>query len=208
MAFGHLDIAYDDRVLTPRPWTTSQSRWAAAILRERQEPARVLELCAGAAHIGLLALALAGAPAVPHRLVTVDVNPVACEHARRNAEHSGLGELVEVREGAIDDVLEPGEEFDLVIADPPWVAKAETSRFPEDPLIAIDGGPDGMDVAWMCLRAGRDHLAAGGALVLQLGSTQQVDHVQDRLPSIAPELSLAETRAFGTRGALARLDRV
>lgn len=208
MAFGHLDIAYDDRVLKPRPWTTSQSRWAATILRERQEPARVLELCAGAAHIGLLALALGGAPARPHRLVTVDVNPVACEHARSNAAGSGLAELVEVREGGIDDVLEPGERFDLVIADPPWVAEAEVSRFPEDPLIAIDGGPDGMDIAWMCLRAGHAHLAPGGAMVLQLGPDGQVDRVRDRLPSVAPGLVLTEARSFGSRGVLVRLDRV
>jgi release factor glutamine methyltransferase len=208
MAFGHLDIAYDDRVLKPRPWTTSQSRWAASILRDRPEPSSVLELCAGAAHIGLLALALADAPARPHHLVTVDLNPVACRHARRNAEEAGLAEVVEVREGAIDAVLAPDDRFDLVIADPPWVARAETGRFPEDPLIAIDGGADGMDIAWTCLRAAQDHLAPGGAMVLQLGPDGQAGRVRDRLTSVAPDLTLTETRSFGSRGVLVRLDRV
>ena len=205
MPFGHLDIGYDARVLEPRPWTSSQSRWAAELLRDVDPPARVLELCAGAGHIGLLALSLAGSPSTPHRLVTVDTNPVACYHARRNAAAAGLGPLVDVREARIDAALAPDERFDLVIADPPWVSRAETGRFPDDPLVAIDGGPDGLDVAWECLRAGEAHLVPGGSILLQLGSAEQDQQVRKRVPSVAPRLAVGESRAFGTHGVLVRL---
>ena len=49
------------------------------LLRTMPGPASVLELCAGAGHIGLLALGMAGRSPDQHRLVAVDVNPAACE---------------------------------------------------------------------------------------------------------------------------------
>ena len=142
---GGLRIAYDERVLEPRPWTVLQSGWAADLL-PALPPGPVLELCAGVGHIGLLAVAGSA-----RDLVLVDLNPVACELARANAEAAGHAGAVQVREGRFEDVLEAGERFPLVIADPPWVPSEQTSRFPEDPLVAIDGGADGLDVARACL---------------------------------------------------------
>lgn len=203
MVFGHLPIVFDERVLRPRPWTVAQARWAAELRHEMPGQPRILELCAGAGHIGVLALAMAAA--LPTRLVTVDVNPVACEYTRRNADAAGLGGRVEVREGRIDDVLLTHEQFDLVIADPPWVERAETGRYPDDPLIAIDGGDDGLDVVRACLRASERHLAPGGSMVLQLGSPHQALRVHDHLRSAASILSAREVREFGSHGVLLRL---
>ena len=205
MVFGHLPIVFDDRVLRPRPWTVAQSRWASELLHTGLGPARVLELCAGAGHIGLLALAMADAHSDQHRLVAVDVNPTACVYARRNAAAAGMGHRVDVRERRIDDALAPDEHFDLVIADPPWVAHAETDRFPDDPLTAIDGGIDGLDVVWSCLRACERHIAPGGSVVLQLGSDDQVLRVRDHLRSTKSDLAVQTTRFFGAHGVLVRL---
>ena len=205
MVFGHLTIAFDERVLRPRPWTVAQSRWASELLPTGLGPARVLELCAGAGHIGLLALAMADAHSDQHRLVAVDVNPTACVYARRNAAAAGMGHRVDVREGRIDDALAPNERFDLVIADPPWVAHAETDRFPDDPLTAIDGGSDGLDVVWSCLQACERHLEPGGSVVLQLGTEGQAHNVRDYLSSTAATMLMLETRSFGARGVLVRL---
>ena len=203
MVFGHLPIAFDERVLRPRPWTVAQSRWAAELLATVRGPSTVLELCAGAGHIGLLALAMADA--LPVRLVTVDVNPAACEHARRNAEAAGLSERVEVREGRINAVLASHEQFELVIADPPWVTRSETDRYPDDPLVAIDGGADGLDVVRACLRASESHLVPGGSVVLQLGSSGQALRVHDHLTATGSTLSSKEVRSFGAQGVLMRL---
>jgi release factor glutamine methyltransferase len=203
IVFGHLPIVFDERVLRPRPWTVAQSRWAAELLRTTTGATRVLELCAGAGHIGLLALAMADT--LPVRLITVDVNPAACEHTRRNAAAAGLGERVDVREGLIDAVLDPAERFDLVIADPPWVARSETERYPDDPLVAIDGGADGLDVVRACVEASERHLVPGGSMVLQLGSSNQALQVRDHLRRAESALSAQEVRSFGTHGVLMRL---
>lgn len=203
MVFGHLSIAYDDRVLRPRPWTAAQSRWAAELLRSVQGPATVLELCAGAGHIGLLTLAMADRLAV--RLVTVDVNPAGCEYTRRNAEASGLADRLDVRLGRVDAVLAPEERFDLVIADPPWVLQSETGQYPDDPLIAIDGGTDGLDVVRDCLRVSELHLVPGGSVVLQLGSVDQVRQIQEHLRITESALSVLDVRSFGRQGVLVHL---
>jgi release factor glutamine methyltransferase len=198
LRFHSLDIAYDERVLEPRPWTAKQSRWGAELLPGLPQ-GRVLELCSGAGHIGLLTAALSGRP-----LVAVDVDPVACAFTRHNAERAGLD--VDVREGPMDRVLGAEESFALVTADPPWVRRAETGRFPEDPLLAIDGGDDGLDLARLCLSVADAHLMRGGSVLLQLGTEEQVGEV-DAWAAEHVRLRVTETRTHGTRGVVARLDR-
>jgi release factor glutamine methyltransferase len=170
--FGPLTIEYDDRVLRPRPWVQLQSRWAAELLDDGAVPGPVLELCSGAGHIGLLVAELTG-----RRLVAVDLNPAACHFTRTNARRAGLEDLVEVREGRLEDAVGSDEQFVLVVADPPWVTSAEVGRFPEDPLLAIDGGVDGLAVARACLEAVAGHVAPGGSVLLQLGDDAQADAV-------------------------------
>ncbi|NPC98329.1 RsmD family RNA methyltransferase [Nocardioides sp. zg-DK7169] len=197
MEFGELRIRYDARVLRPRAWTTAQSAWGAELLRGGPE-GPVLELCTGAGQIGLLTIARER-----RRLVAVDLNPVACEHARYNAEQAGLADLVEVREGAVDAVLDTEERFALVQADPPWVRRTETGRFPEDPLLAIDGGDDGLTLARTCVASAGEHLLDGGSLLLQLGSREQATTLDAEL-SPSAGLALVEVREF-ERGVVAHL---
>lgn len=197
MGFGPLRIAFDGRVLRPRSWTTAQSEWAAELLREAPAGA-VLELCAGAGQIGLLSVL-----GSDRRLVCVDLNPAACHWARHNAEAAGMADRVEVREGPMDEVLRDSERFAVVVADPPWVPRYDVSTYPEDPVLAIDGGVDGMDLAWMCVDLARTHLAATGTMLLQLGTVQQVDALRDGLRG--DDLEITEVR-WCDRGVLVRLD--
>jgi methylase of polypeptide subunit release factors len=197
--FGPLSIEYDERVIRPRPWTARQSHWAAALLAVAP-PGPVLELCAGAGHIGLLAVV-----GSQRRLVSVDVDPVACHYARRNAAAAGLTDRVEVREGDLREAVGADERFALVIADPPYLPSAETARYPEDPLGAIDGGADGMELVWPCVDVIAAHLLPGGSGVLQLRSAEQVTKVADHL-AVQGDLALLEYRTQG-RGVLARLGR-
>jgi methylase of polypeptide subunit release factors len=197
--FDGLTIGFDERVLRPRPWTAEQSRWAASLLSEL--PAGpVLELCAGAGQIGLAAVAR-----TDRRLLCVEADPVAAGHAVDNARSTGLSQRVEVRQERMASALRPGEVFSLVIADPPWVRRDDTSRFPEDPLTAIDGGADGLDVARQCLVVIGRHLAPGGAALLQLGSTQQVAALDREVQ--AARLAVSEIRTYDG-GTVARLQRV
>jgi methylase of polypeptide subunit release factors len=195
--FDGLRIEYDDRVLAPRPWTAAQSRWAAELIR-MAPPGPVLELCAGAGQIGLLAVTLA-----PRMLVCVDADPVACTYLRRNAALAGR--RVDVREGRMDTVLEADEEFAVIIADPPWVPTDDVTRFPEDPVTAIDGGADGLALATQCLEVIDRHLVVAGSALLQVGP-EQAEPLAD-LVATYDELAVIAVREF-ERGTLVQIDRV
>lgn len=200
ISFGHLSIAYDERVLRPRPWTARQSRWAAELLLTAPAGS-VLELCAGAGQIGLLAVA-----ASQRRLVAVDVDPVACEFARMNARTAGMEGRVEVRQGDLrEDALRPDERFALILADPPYLPSSQTDRYPEDPLLAIDGGADGLDLVWPCVDVVAHHLLPGARALLQLRSVAQVHQVRDRVDADG-DLQVLEYRSHG-RGVLTLLGR-
>jgi methylase of polypeptide subunit release factors len=201
MRFGALDISYDHRVLTPRPWTAAQSLWAADLLGTAG-PGPVLELCTGAGHIGLLAVAGSG-----RRLVAVDADAVACDYARRNAAAAGLTDQVEVRHATLDEALAEDEQFPLIVADPPWVPSADTGRHPEDPLFAIDGGPDGLALARQCAEVADKHLAPGGVALLQLGNLEQVEALTDWLRDAPPDLTVEEVRRPHPTGVVVLLRR-
>ena len=198
--FGGLDIAFDDRVLRPREWTLAQSQWAAALLGSAP-PGPVLELFAGAGHIGLAAVV-----GTERELVMVDLNPAAVELARRNVEAAGMASRATVREGRIDEVLRPDERFAVVVADPPWVPSAGIEEFPDDPAIAIDGGDDGLDLARTCCDVVARHLAPGGRAILQIGTAGQADAIERHLLDTGVPLARGETRVF-ERGVLVELVR-
>lgn len=167
--YAGLAITWDRRVLRPRPWTAEQGRWAADLLRVAP-PGPILELCCGAGQIGLLAAHLSG-----RDLVQVDRDPVAAAYARRNASVAGVHG--DVREGALDTAVRDGEDFPMVIADPPWLPGDSLARYPDDPPKAVDGGVDGSDIVLECLTVGTAHLAPEGHLVLQVGLSQQVERI-------------------------------
>lgn len=197
MRFGPIDVTFDGTVLRPRPWTLAQSEWAASLVAGGP----MLEVGCGAGHIGLAAAVLSRC-----RLVQVDREPAACRWAAANAAANGCGPLVEQRCGTVEGVLATGEMFELVIADPPYVPSSDVHLYPQDPLGAIDGGPDGLGSVRAFLAGVTDHLGPGGSVVLQVRGREQVEHLEGWLahPS-SPHLVVAESRAYGDLRALARL---
>jgi methylase of polypeptide subunit release factors len=197
MTFGSLEIVFDDDVLEPRPWTLEQSRWATDLLADLPE-GPVLELCAGVGQIGLVVGRATG-----RLIVQVDAHPGACALARRNAGAAGV--TVDVREGDMEDAVERGERFWLVLADPPYIAADRVAHHPGDPVRAIDGGVDGLDLARACLRVAADHLEPGGLLLLQLGGDGQVTDVVGEGAALG--FSEVERRSYGPDRSLVLLRR-
>ena len=105
----------------------------------------------------------------------------------------------------MDAVLAPDERFAVVIADPPWVPRADTGRYPEDPVLAIDGGDDGLDLARRCWALADRHLLEGGSAVLQLGTVGPGAQARGRDRRSRTRLRVRETRSF-ERGVLVALD--
>jgi release factor glutamine methyltransferase len=135
--FRHIELAVDRRVLIPRPETELLVELALEL-----RPRRVLDVGTGS---GAVALAIAGE--LPGCKVTAtDTSPAALEVARANAERLGLADRVELVAGT----LPPSTEFDLVVANLPYVSEAEWGALePEvtewEPGEALLAGTDGLD---------------------------------------------------------------
>lgn len=173
-SFAGLEIAYDDRVLEPRPWTELQSWWAAELAVRRDGP--ILELYAGVGHIGLAAARIAGRP-----LVQVDVSPVACAFALANARRAGLEHRVRVRCAPVEALATEGSRWAVVTADPPYLPSADVRTHPHDPPLAVDGGPDGLGPARRCLSSIGAACAPGTPVLLQLRGERQAHQLTDQL---------------------------
>lgn len=193
--FGPVEVQFDETVLRPRLWTLAQSEWAAE-LAGQAPPGPILELCAGAGHIGLVAAVGTDRP-----LVQVDKNPRACAFARANADAAGIGGRVDVRCASLRDALAPDERFGVVIADPPYIPTDEVASFPDDPVLAIDGGTDGLGLVAECLTVASAHLLPGGDVVLQVRGERQAG----ALASLCPDLAVIEVRSCGPDRTLVRL---
>lgn len=198
--FGPVTLTFDESCLTPRQWTLEQSTWLAAVADVPTGP--ILELCAGVGQIGLVAALLTG-----RHLVQVDSNPAACRWARVNADQAGLGDRVEIRQGDLDQAVGAGEQFAIIVADPPYIPTLEVVGF-DDPVAAIDGGADGLDTARRCLELAGRHLVPGGLLSLQLRGLAQASSLRDAyLGSSPPVLEPDAVRDWGTDRAVAHFRR-
>lgn len=109
--------------------------------------------------------------------VAVDLSAEALEMARLNANRHGVGSRLTTLKGSWFDPLEPGDRFDLITSNPPYIESADVAMLmPEvrehDPRLALDGGPDGL-VAYRAIAAEAGlFLAPEGVLLLEIGSAQ------------------------------------
>jgi release factor glutamine methyltransferase len=170
--FFLLTLEVTPAVLIPRPETELLVTEALNHLRPRTAP-RVLDVGTGS---GCIAIAIARN--IPSAQVTAsDVSSEALEVAQRNAARHDLNGRVRFIQG---DLLAPlaGEQFDLIVSNPPYVSHPEFEKLaPQvrdfEPRLALDGGPDGFEVFNRLIPSARPHLAAGAALLLEIGPAQE-----------------------------------
>ena len=170
--FMGLKLRVNERVLIPRPETEGL---VELVLREfkpgeeRGRGLRVLDLGTGS---GAIAIALA--QALPQsRVLAIDISTEALELAQENAQRNGIGN-VEFRHS--DWFSKVTEEFDIIVANPPYVAREEAEALPREvraePREAWDGGPGGLEHLKRIIADAPKHLVAGGRLYLEIGAGQ------------------------------------
>jgi release factor glutamine methyltransferase len=195
--FRDIELAVDRRVLIPRP----ETELLVELALERA-PATLLDVGTGSG-----AIALAVAAELPGCAVTAtDTSAAALEVAGANAERLGLGDRVRFLAGT----LPPEGDFDLILANLPYVAEADRhSLQPEvsgwEPPEALFAGADGLDAYRALLGDGgrgfsRMATATPTALGLEVGEGQA--------GAVSELLSDAGFAAIETRRDLAGIERV
>lgn len=171
--YGHLFLVNDD-VLTPRPDTETLVEAALevgdALAGSRPDKRiRVLDLCTGS---GAVAISLAGERPL-WSVSGADISLAALDVARYNARKALEREITLLQSdlfSAIDG------KFHLITANPPYVptdqARSLKLKGWKDPLIALDGGDDGMDLIRRIVAEAPAFLEEGGALVMEMDPAQ------------------------------------
>ena len=168
-------------VLIPRSETELIVTQAAAHLRTLGRATTMWDACTGS---GCIAIALARQINNVTVLAT-DVSPAAIAMAEQNAVDHGLGDRVRCM---VADLLarppaaDLPERFDVITVNPPYVATGDEigPAVRHEPQIALYAGDDGLDAIRRIVAEAPDVLAAGGALIMELGHTQ-ADAVRDLL---------------------------
>ena len=170
--FYGIALRVDARALIPRPDTERLVEVALERTRARSMRGAALDLCTGS---GCVAIALCRAR--PTWSVTAsDISADALRVARNNALRTGAVRNLELVEGPLFAPV-AGRRFDLVTANPPYIPSPEIPQLPVDvrefePLLALDGGPDGLDLVRSIAARAASHLSPGGLLALEIGADQ------------------------------------
>ena len=169
--FWSLRFSVNSDVLTPRPETEVLVEAALDAMPELDRAYRVLDIGTGS---GAIALAIAS-ERPQARLTASDVSILALKVASTNADQLQLKDRVRFVEGSLFAAV-PGETFDLVIANPPYVARSERAALaPElshEPEIALFGGEDGYAVIRPLVAQVGAALNEGGLFLVELDPRQ------------------------------------
>jgi release factor glutamine methyltransferase len=207
--FHGIALSVDARALIPRPESEALVDLAIAEVMRRlgggastsaagsadgpaaeARPLRVADVGTGS---GALAIAIAAGlrsrrvPADAVSILATDISPAALELARENAVGHGLGDWLRFAEA---DLL-PGDEtrFAVIVANLPYIPSGDLSTLPaavrHEPMLALDGGPDGLRLIDRLLGRLPAALAPGGTAALEIGADQGVtaaERIAERLP--------------------------
>lgn len=172
--FHGLRLALSSGTLEPRPDTEALVELALPFVRaaaDRHGTCLILDLGTGT---GAVALALLAQE--PRATATAtDISADALATARANADMSGMASRFRAVEsdwfGAVDG------RFDVIVSNPPYIATNEIVSLARevrdhDPLVALDGGADGLDAYRAIAVGSAGHLAEDGVVAVEIGIGQ------------------------------------
>ena len=176
--FWSIDFKVDPRVLIPRPETELLVEQALLILSEIPlgRTPYVLEIGTGS---GAVAISLAKEVGDLF-LVATDISRDALLLAKENAKAGGVLHRVAFVKS---DLFEPfpalggREPFDLILSNPPYITFSQIDELPKEvrdyePIVALNGGEDGLDFYRKIIAQTPHYLRRGGWLLLEVGQGQ------------------------------------
>jgi len=168
------------QALDPRPDTETLIKAALALVERRGWREKALTLLDLGTGTGCILITLLAEMPQAHGIGT-DLSPGALALAAANAERLGVGARASfVSADWLDGI---GGTYDLILSNPPYVTSGEIAGLARevagyDPLLALDGGVDGLDAYRRIAARAPKVLAEGGSLLVEIGAGQAAD-VQD-----------------------------
>ncbi len=169
--FFGLELQTTPQALIPRPETEILVQTAVVVLGKESD-AKIGDVGTGS---GAIALAILHAcPSVT--CVATDISQEALTLARSNAEKIGLSVRIDFRLGNLFETMLPGETWDMIVSNPPYIPSDQIPKLqPEvrhDPIQALDGGIDGLEIVRKLISDSTNFLKKNGWLIFEIGHDQ------------------------------------
>jgi ribosomal protein L3 glutamine methyltransferase len=167
----------DERVIIPRSYIGELlMNGLASPAGESLAPENVhsiLDLCTGSGCLAILASNI-----YPDATIdATDLSKDALAVARINVKDHDLEDQITLHQGNLFAPLH-GQTYDLILANPPYVAEAEVRAFPpeyrKEPKLAHIGGEDGLDLVRKIIAEAPQHLNKGGTLICEIGTGRHI----------------------------------
>jgi ribosomal protein L3 glutamine methyltransferase len=198
----------DERVIIPRSYIgelMGMENFAGhenALIPEPSDITTVLDLCTGSACLAILA-----AMHFENALVdATDLSADALEVAKINVAKHNLEDRISLHQGNLFAPVK-GRRYDLIIANPPYVAEEEVDAFAAEhaaePRMAHVSGADGFDLVRQILAKAKEHLTDTGLLICEFGTGRAI--LEAEFPDL-PFLFLDTEQSEGEVFAISAMD--
>ena len=171
--FMKLNFYVDENVLIPRPDTEILVEEAISICKKNNYT-KILDLCTGS---GAIAVSLAKYLKNVD-ITALDISKNALKIAKRNARANKVEEKITFIESNLFDNLS-NNKYDIIVSNPPYIKKDEIENLDKEvkkePLLALDGGIDGLDFYRKIVKNAYKYLNNKGILCLEIGFNQKED---------------------------------
>lgn len=174
--FYGIQMYVNENVLIPQPDTEILVQEVIKIIEQKnknkeQKDIEILDMCTGS---GCIAVAIA--TNVPNvKAMLADVSREALEIAKVNAQNTNTTEKIKFIQTNMFEKVEG--KFDIIVSNPPYIEtdtiKSLDKQVQNEPLLALDGGEDGLKFYRILVNEGYKYLNKDGYLCMEIGYNQK-----------------------------------
>ena len=174
--FMKLDFYVDENVLIPQPDTEilveEVLKYVEHIDKTKSSKIKILDLCTGS---GAIAISLA--KYIENVEITAtDISNKAIQIAKLNAEKNLVHKKINFIESDMFQNIKENQ-FDVIVSNPPYIETAIINTLDKEvqkePLIALDGGDDGLKFYRLIIKQAKNYLSSNGKVFFEIGYNQK-----------------------------------
>ncbi|MEH6650979.1 MAG: 50S ribosomal protein L3 N(5)-glutamine methyltransferase [Motiliproteus sp.] len=178
--FCGIPFNVDERVLVPRSPIAQLIQQGFAPWLDGIEVTQVMDLCTGSGCIGIACAQLFDTAKVD----LLDISTDALMVCDSNIERHGLTDRVHALQSDLFDAVEPSQQYQLIVSNPPYVDQQDYDQMPaefgHEPKLGLTSGADGLDICYRILAQAANYLSDDGLLVVEIGNSEAA--LREQLP--------------------------
>lgn len=132
----------------------------------------ILDLCTGSGHLAILSSKFLNC----NKVIASDICDKAIEIAKLNASLNNR--KINVIQSNLFSKINKNSKFDIIISNPPYVLSKNMKKLPDEyrkePIIALDGGFEGISLVEKIINQAQNYLSKTGILILEVGDNKKI----------------------------------